>query len=43
MYFSVVLSMTLQISDVQIFDQSIHRIALLLRMLAFFFNILYRH
>jgi uncharacterized membrane protein len=41
MYLSVVLSMTLPVSDVHIFDQSMRRIAWLLRMAAFFFNVIY--
>ena len=43
MYFAVVLCLTLRISDVQIFDKSIRRIAWLPRMAAFFFNIIHRH
>lgn len=40
MYFSVVLNMTFQVSDVQIIDRSIRRIALLHSMVAFFFNVI---
>jgi len=40
MYFSVVLSMTFQVSDVQIVNQSIRRTALLHSMVAFFFNVI---
>lgn len=40
MYFSVVLSMTFQVSDVQITDRIIRRIALLHGIVAFFFNVI---
>ena len=40
MYFSVVLSMACQVSDVQITNRVIRRVALLHSMVAFFFNVI---
>jgi len=40
MYFSVILNMTFQVSDVQITNRSVRRTALLHSMVAFFFNVI---
>lgn len=40
MYFAIVLSMACQVSDVQITDRLIRRVALLHSMVAFFFNVI---